>query len=129
MAPILAPELHRAWHAKAAGAGDGASREGDELVLGHLADRHREFAMRQAGALADEAGDLHVVGWVGEGNLSEFLAHERRVARHLQGVGVENAVRPDAPEIAGAGYSCARAVDRLSLVLRFCSKQGSPKHG
>src|ERR1700722_12830161 len=84
MAPILAPELHRAWNAKAAGAGDCASQEGDELVLGHLADRHRELAMRQAGALADEAGDLHVVGRVGEGNLSEFLANERRVKASAQ---------------------------------------------
>ena len=119
MAPILAPELHRAWNAKAAGAADGASQEGDELVFGHLADRHRELAMRQAGALADEAGDLHVVGRVGEGNLSEFFAHERCIARHLQGVGAENAVRSNAPEIAGAGYSGARAVDRLNLVLRL----------
>src|ERR1700677_1532555 len=119
MAPVLAPELHRAGGAKGGAAGHGPYQEGEELLLGHLADGHRELAVRQPRALADEAGNLHVVRRIGEGDLSQNLAHQRRVAPHLQGVGAENAVRPKAPEIARASYSGPCAVDRLNLVLRL----------
>jgi hypothetical protein len=119
MPPILTPELHSAGSAETAGAGHGGLQKPDELVLRHFSDAHCKLAMADALAAADKACDRDIVGWVGEDEPGDLLAHQRPVARHIQGVAAEDLVLTKPPEVARFGHSWPRPVDRFDLVLRL----------
>src|SRR5271166_1717314 len=102
--PVLTPELHRAGSAEAADADHGASQEGDERVLRHFADGHRELAVGEAGAAGDEACDRHIVGRIGEDEPGDRLIPQRGVARHPERVATEDLMGTQTPEIAGTSH-------------------------
>src|SRR5271167_1840467 len=66
MAPIHAYEQDGAVMQRRDQRGDELGEEGREVVLGHLARRHRELAVPRIAEAGDESVDLHVVRWVGE---------------------------------------------------------------
>jgi hypothetical protein len=66
MEPIHAHEQDGAVMQRRDQRGDELGEEGREVVLGHLARRHRELAVPRIAEAGDESVDLHVVRRVGE---------------------------------------------------------------
>ncbi len=83
--------------------------------LGHLARGHDELSMARLASAADVAADRHVVGRVGENQPGLLPAQQQLERRRIPGVGAQQPVGPQAPQVADA-RNRRRVVDSGQLV-------------
>jgi hypothetical protein len=88
-----------------------------ELAAGHFARGHGELAMFDPPEAADMAGDGHVVGWVGEGQVGDIAGHQRVEGRGLKRIAADQAMIAEAPDIAEPGDGGPARHRGVDLVL------------